>query len=82
MNSQPHVMLHLMFNRSIYNGHLLFRNLLTLMLHRWIRLVREKDVISGREALKKRLEAKVLCAVPDYIPFSMRTELEGEKEKG
>ena len=52
------------------------------MLHRWIRLVREKDVISGREALKKRLEAKVLCAVPDYIPFSMRTALEEEKENG
>ena len=42
------------------------------ILERWTRLIKEKDVISGREALKRRLEAKVLCAVPDYVPFSMR----------
>ena len=42
------------------------------MLARWVRLVKEKDVISGREALKKRLEAKVMCAVPDYVPLSLR----------
>ena len=50
------------------------------MLERWIRLVKEKDVISGREALKRRLEAKVLCAVPDYVPFSMRTTLDDRNE--
>ena len=50
------------------------------MLKQWIRLVKEKDVISGREALKKRLEAKVLCAVPDYVPFSMRTTLDDRNE--
>ena len=49
-----------------------FRYLTQYGLKRWIRLVKEKDVISGRDALKRRLEAKVLCAVPDYIPFSMR----------
>ena len=43
-----------------------------LMLDSWVRLVKEKDVISGREALKRRLEAKVLCELPDYVPFSMR----------
>lgn len=50
------------------------------MLHRWVRLVNEKDVISGREALKKRLEAKVLCAVPDYVPFSLRSTLNAADE--
>ena len=45
------------------------------MLHSWVRLVNEKDVISGREALKKRLEAKVFYEVPDYVPFSMRAIL-------
>ena len=47
---------------------------------RWMRLVKEKDVISGREALKRRLEAKVLCAVPDYVPFSMRAILNDADE--
>ena len=49
-----------------------FRHLMKHIFERWTRLVKEKDVISGREALKRRLEAKVLCAVPDYVPFSMR----------
>ena len=49
-----------------------FRHVMKHILDRWVRLVKEKDVISGREALKRRLEAKVLCAVPDYIPLSMR----------
>ena len=51
---------------------IIFRCLKKHILERWTRLVKEKDVISGREALKRRLEAKVLCAVPDYVPFSMR----------
>merc|ERR1719367_1118095 len=48
------------------------RHIMKHIFERWTRLVKEKDVISGREALKRRLEAKVLCAVPEYVPFSMR----------
>ena len=62
----------IVFNYKFYLITIILRYLKKHILERWTRLVKEKDVISGREALKRRLEAKVLCAVPDYVPFSMR----------
>ena len=38
----------------------------------WVRLLKERNAIAGREALKIRLENKVLLDVPDYVPFSLR----------
>ena len=39
---------------------------------RWIRFIKERDVIAGREALKLRLENKIRLDIPDYVPFSVR----------
>ena len=47
----------------------------------WVRLLKERNAIAGREALKIRLENKVLLDVPDYVPFSIRTSNNQQQNK-
>ena len=52
---------------------MIFRRLKRWTFEGWVRLLKERNAIAGREALKIRLENKVLLDVPDYVPFSIRT---------